>query len=194
MMIRPIVAYGHSILTQQGSDVDPSYPGLDQVIDDMWETMRRAHGCGLAAAQIGLPLRLFVVDSRSTYEQLDTANRKIYFNETDKGITETFINARIVARSDQVWEDQEGCLSIPGLLQTVTRPWTIQVEYFNQEFQRRLQTFTGLTARMVQHEYDHTEGILFLNYLNPLTMQLMERKLRNIRQGKVRTDYPMRFG
>jgi peptide deformylase len=192
-MKRAILAYGHSILKQKCNNIDKSYPGLQNVISDLWDTMKNANGCGLAAPQIGLPIRLFVVDSKTTFENLEEADREMYFDKDDKGVIETFINAKIVGRSTELWEDEEGCLSIPNLSQKIIRHWTITIEYSNKEFEPQTRTFSGATARMIQHEYDHTEGILYLDYLKPLTKKLMEAKLRKIVRGQIRTKYPMKF-
>lgn len=192
-MKRAILAYGHSILKQKCNDIERNYLELDKLITDMWETMKNANGCGLAAPQIGLPIRLFVVDSKTTFENLEEADRKIYFTQDDKGIMETFINAKIIERSEQLWEDAEGCLSIPNLSQPVKRHWTITIEFHNKDFELQTQTYGGTTARMIQHEYDHTEGILYLDYLKPLTKKPMEGKLKKIIKGQIRTNYPMKF-
>lgn len=192
-MKRAILAYGHSILKQKCNDIEKSYPELDKLIVDMWETMKNANGCGLASPQIGLPIRLFIVDSKTTFENLDEADRKIYFENSDNGIMETFINAKIIERSEQLWEEEEGCLSIPNLLQTIKRNWTITIEYYNKDFEHKIQTYSGTTARMIQHEYDHTEGILYLDYLKPLTKKLIEGKLKKITKGQIQTKYPMKF-
>ena len=192
-MKRPILAYGHSILKQKCNDIEKNYPELDKLIADMWETMKNANGCGLASPQIGLPIRLFVVDSKTTFENLDEADREIYFDKDDKGIMETFINAKIIERSAELWEDEEGCLSIPNLSQKVKRPWTISIEYYNKDFDFQTKTFSGTTARMIQPEYDHTEGILYLDYLKPLTRRLMESKLKKIANGQIKTKYPIKF-
>lgn len=192
-MKRAILAYGHSILKQKCKDIGKDYPELDQLIDDMWETIKNANGCGLASPQIGLPIRLFIVDSKTTFENLDEADRKIYFAQDDKGIMETFINAKIIERCEQLWEDEEGCLSIPNLSQPVKRNWTITIEYYNKDFELQTQTYSGTTARMIQHEYDHTEGILYLDYLKPLTKKLLQGKLKKIMKGQIQTKYLMKF-
>jgi peptide deformylase len=192
-MTRAILAYGHSILQQPCEDIDRHYPDLDKLIPDMWDTMERANGCGLAAPQIGLPIRLFIVDSKTTFEYLDEEERKHYYSAEDEGIRETFINARITERSTEEWIDEEGCLSIPGVLQPVQRPWSVTVSYYNAEFELHTKIFSGLTARMIQHEYDHTEGVLFLDYLNPLKRKLLEGKLKKVQKGQIYSRYPMRF-
>lgn len=192
-MKRAILAYGHRILKQKCNDIEKNYPELDKLIADMWETMKNANGCGLAAPQIGLPIRLFVVDSKTTFENLEEKDREIYFAQDDKGIMETFINAKINDLSEQLWEDEEGCLSIPNLSQPIKRHWTITIEYYNADFERQTKTYSGTTARMIQHEYDHTEGILYIDYLKPLTKKLMDGKLKKIMKGQIQTKYPMKF-
>lgn len=187
----PILAYGNRILKQKCRDVEKNYPELDKLIADMWGTMKNANGCGLASPQIGYPIRLFIVDSKSTFENLDEADRAFYFR--DKGIVETFINAKVIERSEEFWEDNEGCLSIPNLSSKVKRSWTITIEYYNQNFEKQIRSFSGTTARMIQHEYDHIEGILYLDYLKPLTKKLMEAKLKKIAKGQIAPGYPMKF-
>ncbi|HVY73433.1 MAG TPA: peptide deformylase, partial [Puia sp.] len=169
------------------------FPGLEQLMADMWETMHQANGCGLAAPQIGQSIRLFIVDSKTTFENLEGTDRKNYFDKNDKGITETFINAKIIDRSEELWEDEEGCLSIPGLTQKVKRHWAISMMYYDRNFEQQTRTFSGSTARMIQHEYDHTEGILFPDYLKPLAKKLIEAKLKKIAKGEIKAKYPMKF-
>ncbi|MGX1641350.1 peptide deformylase [Sphingobacterium sp. NPDC055431] len=192
-MKRSILAYGHHILKQKCNDIEKDYPELDKLIADMWETMENANGCGLASPQIGLPVRLFIVDSKSTFDNLGEEDRKFYFPQDDKGIMETFINAKIIQRSEELWEDEEGCLSIPNLFYKVKRNWAITIEYYNRNFEKQIRTFSGTTARMIQHEYDHTEGVLYLDYLKPLTKRLMASKLQKILKGQIVPAYPMNF-
>ena len=192
-MKRAILAYGHHILKQKCNDIEKDYPELDKLIADMWETMENANGCGLASPQIGLPIRLFIVDSKSTFDNLGEEDRKFYFPQDDKGIMETFINAKIIQRSEELWEDEEGCLSIPNLFYKVKRNWAITIEYYNRNFKKQIRTFSGTTARMIQHEYDHTEGVLYLDYLKPLTKRLMASKLQKILKGQIVPAYPMNF-
>lgn len=192
-MKRSILAYGHHILKQKCNDIEKDYPELDKLIADMWETMENANGCGLASPQIGLPVRLFIVDSKSTFDNLGEEDRKFYFPQDDKGIMETFINAKIIQRSEELWEDEEGCLSIPNLFYKVKRNWAITIEYNNRNFEKQIRTFSGTTARMIQHEYDHTEGVLYLDYLKPLTKRLMASKLQKILKGQIVPAYPMNF-
>lgn len=192
-MKRSILAYGHHILKQKCNDIEKDYPELDKLIADMWETMENANGCGLASPQIGLQIRLFIVDSKSTFDNLGEEDRKFYFPQDDKGIMETFINAKIIQRSEELWEDEEGCLSIPNLFYKVKRNWEITIEYYNRNFEKQIRTFSGTTARMIQHEYDHTEGVLYLDYLKPLTKRLMASKLQKILKGQIVPAYPMNF-
>jgi peptide deformylase len=192
-MKRPILAYGHSILKQKSSDIDDNYPNLKSLIADMWETMHNAYGCGLAAAQLGIPIRLFIVDSKTTYEQLDEDLRAYYFEANDKGVKQTFINATIIHRSAEEWEDEEGCLSIPNISYKVKRSWDITMHYYDENFKEKIQTFYGATARMIQHEYDHTEGILYFDYLQPISKRLFSRQLNKIIKGKVQVPYRMKF-
>lgn len=192
-MKQPILAYGHPILKQKCKNIGKGFPNLEQLTADMWETMHNANGCGLAASQIGKTINLFVVDSKTTFDNLDELNRKVYFEKDDHGIMETFINAKITNRSEKTWEDEEGCLSIPNLSYTVKRNLKITIEYFNRDFELQTKIFSGTTARMIQHEYDHTQGVLYLDYLKPLTKRLIESKLRKIVKGKISTKYPMKF-
>ncbi|ADY52207.1 peptide deformylase [Pseudopedobacter saltans DSM 12145] len=192
-MKRSILAYGHHILKQKCNYIEKDYPELDKLIADMWETMENANGCGLASPQIGLPIRLFIVDSKSTFDNLGEEDRKFYFPQDDKGIMETFINAKIIQRSEELWDDEEGCLSIPNLFYKVKRNWAITIEYYNRNFEKQIRTFSGTTARMIQHEYDHTEGVLYLDYLKPLTKRLMASKLQKILKGQIVPAYPMNF-
>lgn len=191
-MILSIVAYGNDILRQPCAAITRQYPALDVLIDDMWQTLYVANGCGLAAPQVSHSVQLFIVDSVQTYENMDARNRKKYF-DTHEGIQETFINARITERSAATWTEEEGCLSIPALAAEVQRPWAITVEYLDRNFEPQTRTFSGSTARMIQHEYDHTEGILYLDYLKPLKRTLLKGKLQKVKDGKVKTRYPMKF-
>ncbi|WP_018629732.1 peptide deformylase [Niabella aurantiaca] len=192
-MIYRVQAYGHPLLRTKSVPVDAGEKGLDLLVSDLWQTMRRANGCGLAANQVGKALQLFIVDSRSTYLQQDTAARKADFEVEDTGIEETFINARICSRSERVWVANEGCLSIPGFYQPVVRPWSVEITYMDKDLKTQHRTFSGITARMIQHEYDHTQGILYLDHLSPLSRKLLAAKLKRIREGKVHTTYPLEF-
>lgn len=189
----PISAYGSPVLRQKCSKIHTNTPDIQTLITDMWETMENANGCGLSSSQIGKPLQLFVADSQIAFENLDSEDKILYFEKDDKGMKETFINGKIIHSSEETWDDYEGCLSIPGLSQKVTRPWEITIEYLNQDFVKQTRTFTGLTARIIQHEYDHTQGILYTDRLKPLTKKMMESKLKKIACGNITTGYPMKF-
>ncbi|MCA0382970.1 MAG: peptide deformylase [Bacteroidetes bacterium] len=190
-MILPIVAYGSPILRRVAVDITPDYPNLTQLIADMWETMYASNGVGLAAPQINRCIRIFTVDSEQIIENLDEEERQEY--EGDEGIKETFINAHIVAFAGDEWPYNEGCLSIPKVREDVMRPETVTIEYVNEKFEPQRKTFSGITARVIQHEYDHIEGKLFIDYLSPLKRKLLKGKLLDISNGKVRMDYRMTY-
>ena len=192
-MKRPIFAYGHPVLRRKCEPISSDDPQLPSLIDDMWETMYRGDGCGLAAPQIGLPVRLFTVDSRSTYENLTPEQREVFFPKGDTGIMETFINGQILQHSDEQWEDTEGCLSIPGLSGNVKRPWEITISYLDRNLTQMQRTFAGTTARIIQHEYDHTEGILYLDLLTPIERKMLTSKLKRIQKGQIQVSYLMQF-
>lgn len=189
----PIVAYGNRILKQKCIQINENSQEIQDLIANMWETMENSNGCGLSSSQINKPLQLFIVDSQIIFENFDTENQIINFERNDKGIRETFINAKIIDSSEETWEDYEGCLSIPGLSQKVKRSWGITIEYFDQNFTQHTKTFTGLTARVIQHEYDHTQGVLYIDHLKSLTRKMIESKLKNIANGNIKTVYPMKF-
>lgn len=190
-MTLPIVAYGSPILRQVATDITPDYPHLSQLIEDMWETMHASHGVGLAAPQINRSIRLFVVDSNQILENLDREDREALGEE--KGIREVFINARIVHLEGDEWPYNEGCLSIPKIREDVMRPERVTLAWVNEHFEPRHETFGGITARVILHEYDHLEGKLFIDYLAPLKRKLLKGKLLDISRGKIKLDYRMTF-
>jgi peptide deformylase len=147
---------------------------------------------GLAAPQINDCRRVFIVDSRKMYNEISESQRKAVFSG-DKGIEETFINAKILASSEETWKETEGCLSIPGILENVERAWEIIVEYNDIQMNSIRKQFSGYTARVIQHEMDHTQGILFIDHLPPLTKKLLQGKLRKIRNGKEKTYYALHY-
>lgn len=182
-MILPIYAYGEPVLRQEGKEISADYPKLKELIDNMFETMYASHGVGLAAPQIGLPIRLFIVDGAPFAEedpQLENFKR-------------VFINAYIVDETGDQWEFEEGCLSIPAIREKVKRHGTITLEYMDENFQLKEETFNGLAARIIQHEHDHTDGILFVDHINQFRRSLLAKKLNDISRGKVDADYRMRF-
>jgi len=189
-MILPVIAFGHSVLRQKCKEIGPDYPGLDELIDNMWETLYPAEGSGLAAPQVNHPIKLFIVDSREIFIRMEEADQKEFF-EGDEGIKETFINAEIIKFSDELWVENEGCLSIPDLSEDVKRPWSITIAYFDRDFQKHEKTFSGTTARVIQHEFDHTEGKLYIDHVNSLKRKLLNGKLTRISKGMVKTKYKM---
>ena len=182
-MILPIFAYGQPVLKKQALPVDDSYEGLQQLISDMWDTMYHAEGVGLAAPQIGRSIRMFMVDTKQVMDD----------GEKDKGIKKVFINAEIVEESGKLWTYEEGCLSIPNIRGDVERLDSLTIKYFDEDFVEHIDTFDGINARVVQHEYDHIEGKLFTEKLKPLKRKLIKRKLEAIRKGNVKADYRLKF-
>ena len=189
-MILPIVAYGDAVLRKKGKDINKDYPKLNEVIENMFETMYNAMGVGLAAPQVGLPIRLFVIDTTPFADDEDLTKEE---QDQLKGFKKVFINAKILDESGEEWSFNEGCLSIPDIREDVTREETIKIEYFDQGFEKHTEEFNGLIARVIQHEYDHIEGILFTDKLSSLKKRLLKGKLSNISKGKIKVDYRMRF-
>ncbi|KQC28507.1 peptide deformylase [Flagellimonas eckloniae] len=189
-MILPIVAYGEPVLRKVAKDISTDYPKLDELIINMWETMYNAHGVGLAAPQIGLPIRLFLVDTTpfSDDEELSKEDQ-----EALNGFKKVFINAKIEEESGNEWDFNEGCLSIPDIREDVKRKPTITISYFDENFKEHTETYDGLLARVIQHEYDHIEGILFTDKLSSLKKRLLKSRLDKISKGKISVDYKMRF-
>jgi peptide deformylase len=190
-MILPIVAYGAPILRAVAKDITPDYPGLAKLLDDMWETMYASSGVGLAAPQINRDIRLFVMDSQQIFANLEDDEKGKYPDEP--GIKQVFINARIKGVNGGEWSYNEGCLSIPKIREDISRPEEVTVDYLDENFQPHTKTFNGVTARIIQHEYDHIEGKLFIDYLKPLKRKLLKGKLDDISKGKIKVDYKMTF-
>jgi peptide deformylase len=182
-MILPIYGYGFSVLKTECSDIDKDYQGLEKLISDMWQTMYQASGVGLAAPQIGRDIRLFLVDTIQIMEE----------GEKEKGIKKVFINAQILDESGEAWAYEEGCLSIPFIRADVTRQPDITIKYLDENFVEHQETYTGLNARVIQHEYDHINGTLFIDHLKPLKKKLLKRKLESIRKGNIDPDYRMKY-
>ena len=189
-MILPIVAYGDPVLRKTCSDIEPDYPELDSLIANMWETMYKANGVGLAAPQIGKPIRLFLVDTSPFAEDEELSPEE---REELNGFKRVFINAKIESESGSKWAFNEGCLSIPDIREDVNRHPEIQITYMDTDFKTRTETFDGLLARVIQHEYDHIEGVLFTDKISSLKRRLLKGKLTNISKGKISVDYKMRF-
>ena len=191
-MILPIVAYGDPVLKKEAVEIDEDYEGLSDLISNMWETMYAASGVGLAAPQIGKSIRLFIVDASPFADDEDT-------EEPDpkavglEGFKKVFINPVIEEETGEEWAFQEGCLSIPQIREDVYRQEKITISYYDEEFNFHEETFEGYAARVIQHEYDHIEGILFTDHLAPLKKRLLKKKLMNISKGEVQVDYRMKF-
>lgn len=182
-MVLPIVAYGDPILKKVAEEIDEQYPDLEELISDMFETMYESSGVGLAAPQIDRSIRLFIVDGEP-------------FKEDDPNLEnfkKVFINPIILEEVGKEWDFKEGCLSIPGIREDVKRKEKILVEYFDEDFVLHEEEFTGLAARIIQHEYDHIEGVLFTDRLNPLRRRLLKGKLNDIAKGNIELEYRMKF-
>lgn len=190
-MILPIVAYGAPVLRTVCKDITPEYPGLEKLIADMWETMYASNGVGLAAPQINRPIRLFTVDSTQIFEGMDDKEKAEYGDAP--GIKKVFINAHIVELAGEEWPYNEGCLSIPKIREDVYREEEVTLRYVDEQFQEHTEVFSGITARVILHEYDHIDGKLFIDHLKPLKRKLLKGKLDDISRGKVRVDYKMMF-
>jgi peptide deformylase len=182
-MILPIVAYGHPILKKVGSIIDNNYPEISSLIENMWETMYNAKGVGLAAPQIGLSVRLFIVDTI----QIEKEGSEF------TGMKKVFINPQLLEETGKEWSYEEGCLSIPNIHGDVIRLDQVRLKYFDEAFIEHTESFDGINARVIQHEYDHIEGKLFIEKLNPLKRRLIQKKLESIKKGKVEADYRLKF-
>jgi peptide deformylase len=182
-MILPVLAFGHPALRKVAVDIDKDYPGLEQFIADMFETMYSSNGVGLAAPQVNRSIRLFVIDATPYAEDFP--------GETD--LKRVFINARIVEEKGDEWAFNEGCLSIPQIREDVIRKSELRIQYYDEHFVYHDEEIKGVFARVIQHEYDHLDGILFVDHINPLRKMMLKRKLTEISKGLVKTDYKMIF-
>ncbi len=182
-MILPIYIYGHPILRKVTKDINASYPNLKELIDNMYETMYNADGVGLAGPQVGLEDRIFVIDLSPLADEE---------NPQYKDLKKAFINARITNRSGEIASTEEGCLSIPGVHESVPRQDQIEIEYLDENLQPHSETYTGFTARVIQHEYDHIDGILFVDHISAIRKRLIKSKLTNMTKGKVSCHYRVR--
>jgi peptide deformylase len=189
-MILPIVGYGDPVLRKVCDDVTSEHSNLQEIIANMYDTMYNAYGVGLAAPQVGLPIRLFVIDTEPFSDSEDLTKEE---QEQLKGFKQTFINAKMLKEEGEEWGFNEGCLSIPDVREDVYRNETITIEYFDENFNKKTEVYEGLIARVIQHEYDHIEGILFTDKISTLKRTLIKKKLQNIMDGKARPDYKMRF-
>lgn len=180
-MIYPIVVYGDPVLRQRAKDIEHG-TDLAQLIEDMYETMHGAHGIGLAAPQIGKGIRLFVVDGSVLEDEPDMHDFK-----------KAFINPVMLEELGEPWEYEEGCLSIPAIREKVSRPEKLRIKYYDEQWNLREEEYEGLKARIIQHEYDHIEGKLFIDYLTPFKKRLLKGKLSDISKGKVDTEYRIKI-
>ena len=194
-MILPIVVYGDPVLRKIGEEIDSNYQGLDELIKNMFETMYQASGVGLAAPQIGKAIRLFVIDTRP-FAESDDEEEDDEFTPAQKkeliAFKKVFINARILNEEGVEWKFSEGCLSIPKIREDVLRKPKIEIEYFDEHFVKHQETYDGVIARVIQHEYDHIEGKLFTDIINPFKRKLIAGKLSDISKGKISADYKIR--
>jgi peptide deformylase len=189
-MILSIVGYGDPVLRKKAVEVTAEYPNFKQIVADMYETMYNAHGVGLAAPQVALAIRLFVIDTRPFSDDEDLSKEE---QEVLSGFKKTFINATILKEEGDEWCFNEGCLSIPEVREDVYRHEKITIEYYDEDFNKHTDVYDGLIARVIQHEYDHIEGILFTDKISSLKKRLIQKKLQNIMEGKTRPDYKMKF-
>lgn len=183
-MILPVYAYGQKVLKQKAVAISEDFEDLNVLIDNMFDTMYNAQGVGLAAPQIGKSIRLFIIDTI----QLEEEDSKAF-----KGIKQAFINPEMITEEGDLWKYEEGCLSIPKIRGDVERQKKITIKYQDQEFKEHTLTFDGINARVIQHEYDHVEGILFTEKLKPLKRKLIKKKLDKIKSGNIESDYRMKF-
>jgi len=189
-MILPIVAYGDPVLRKMGKEIPEDYPKLKEFIANMWETMYEAAGVGLAAPQVGRAIRLFIIDPAPFADDENVSEEE---NELLSNMKMVFINPKIVEEEGEEWAFNEGCLSIPDVREDVFRKPEVTIEYMDENFELQRKTFNGIGARVIQHEYDHIEGVLFTDKLSSLKKRLLKGKLSNISKGKVHADYRMRF-
>lgn len=189
-MILPIVAYGDPVLKKKAKEITQEYPNFSVLLENMFETMYNAHGVGLAAPQIGLPIRLFLVDTSPFSDDESLSEDEV---KQLKDFKKVFINPTILEESGEEWSFSEGCLSIPDIREDVFRKETIKIKYYDENFEEHIDTYNGLCARVIQHEYDHIEGVLFTDKLSSLKKRLLKGKLANISKGKISSEYRMRF-
>ena len=190
-MILPIVAYGANVLRKVAQDINEFYPDIPLLLEDMWETMYYSNGVGLAAPQINKSIRLFVVDSTQIFEGMEDKEKEEYKDRP--GVKQVFINAKIIALEGKEWAYNEGCLSIPRIREDVTRFEKVTLSFLDENFKPHEQTYEGITARVILHEYDHLEGKLFIDYMKPFKKKLLQSKLNDIHKGKIKVDYKMAF-
>lgn len=189
-MILPIVSYGSSVLKKTAKEITSDYPNLSELIANMWETMYAANGVGLAAPQIGLSIRIFVIDASPFVDEENMGIEEIEILNTFKKV---FINPKIIREEGKLWDFNEGCLSIPEVREDVSRKEEILINFFDENFELQKLKLNGLAARVVQHEYDHVEGVLFTDHLSSLKKRLIKNRLTLISKGDISVDYKMSF-
>ena len=182
-MILPVYVFGSPILRRISVDIDKDYKGLQTFMDDLWETMYKSDGLGLAAPQVGKSIRMFVIDASPLVEE----------DPTLKDFKKIFINARITERSEDEWAFTEGCLSIPNIREEIYRPSKVRIEYYDENWMLHDEYFDGIPARIIQHEYDHLEGLMFVDKISPLRRRLLMGKLTAITKGKVDVSYKIKI-
>lgn len=193
-MILPIIAYGDPVLRKKAVDITKDYPGLSQLITNMFETMNNALGVGLAAPQVGVSIRLFIIDTAPYVAKDNDDDDEEYEDEEDlKDFKKIFINAQIIKEEGEKWKFNEGCLSIPTIREDVERQPELRIRYVDENFVEHEETYKGIKARIIQHEYDHIDGVLFTDRINPLRKRLLKRKLTDISKGLVDVKYKMKF-
>jgi len=193
-MVLPIIAYGTAVLKKKATDITKDYPQLDVLIANMFDTMHNAKGVGLAAPQVGLSIRLFVIDAAPFAEDKEDEDEEAIEEKQElKTFRKVFINAQIVKEDGVKWKFNEGCLSIPSIREDVERKPSIRIKYLDENFKPHEEEYDGVRARIIQHEYDHIEGILFIDKINPLRRSLLKRKLSEISKGQVDVTYKMKF-
>jgi peptide deformylase len=190
--LKPIMAYGHSVLRKICAEVNNPGSSLDILIESLWDTLNYSGGVGLASPQINDAYKVFVVNSKLMYNEITESQRKVMFSG-DTGIVGTFINAKIISVSQDTRKELEGCLSIPSINEDVERAWDIILEYRDANMELSRKQFSGYTAKVIQHELDHTNGKLFIDHLPSLTKKLLHHKLKKIKNGKVAADYPIKY-
>ena len=183
-MILPIVAFGSAVLREKCNDVSIDHQDLEVLLSDMWETMYEASGVGLAAPQINKSISLFLIDTAPFLDDQDSQ---------EEVVKKVFINPRMIEEKGEEWVFNEGCLSIPDIREDINRKSSITIEYFDENFEKHIDKFDGLTARVIQHEYDHINGILFTDKISPLRKRMIRGKLADITKGKIKVSYKMRF-
>tara|TARA_B100001540_G_C15678442_1_gene583670 strand:+ start:378 stop:935 length:558 start_codon:yes stop_codon:yes gene_type:complete len=183
-MILPIIGYGAKVLRKESTNISVDYPDLNQLIKNMWETMYNAHGVGLAAPQINKNIRLFIIDTTPFIEEGEAE---------EKAVKQVFINPTIISKDGDLINFNEGCLSIPNIREDIIRENIIEIEYYDEDFSLQKKIYTGIASRVIQHEYDHVEGVLFIDKISPLRKRMIKNKLNDVMKGKVNTSYKIRY-